>query len=175
MRKVQVKFSQWIEEAFNLYKDNFKTLVLASVFVVVISTVTAFILAGPMLAGLAWITLGLRDRNEPKPEAGSVFKGFDYFVPAFLFIAVWGIGILIASMIIGVIPIIGQLASLVVAYGAQAFLMFGLFLIVDRKMEFWPASQGPLFGDGKTRNRRPAKLSMGNNIVAVALAAMGAN
>ena len=141
MRKVQVKFSQWIEEAFNLYKDNFKTLVLASVFVVVISTVTAFILAGPMLAGLAWITLGLRDRNEPKPEAGSVFKGFDYFVPAFLFIAVWGIGILIASMIIGVIPIIGQLASLVVAYGAQAFLMFGLFLIVDRKMEFWPASQ----------------------------------
>jgi len=141
MQKVQVKFSQWVEEGFNLYKDNFKTLVLASVFVVVISTVTAFILAGPMLAGLAWITLELRDRKEPQPEAGSVFKGFDYFVPAFLFIAVWGIGILIASMIIGVIPLIGQLASLVVAYGAQAFLMFGLFLIVDRKMEFWPASQ----------------------------------
>ncbi len=141
MQTVQVKFSQWIEEGFILYKDNFKTLVLASIFVVVISTVTAFILAGPMLAGLAWITLGLRDKKVPKPEAGSVFKGFDYFVPAFLFIAVWGIGILIASMIIGTIPLIGQLASLVVAYGAQAFLMFGLFLIVDRKMEFWPASQ----------------------------------
>jgi len=141
MQKVQVKFSQWIEEGFTLYKNNFKTLVLASIFVVVISTVTAFILAGPMLAGLAWITLELRDRKEPKPEAGSVFRGFDYFVPAFLFIAVWGIGILVASMIIGIIPFIGQLASLVVAYGAQAFLMFGLFLIVDRKMEFWPASQ----------------------------------
>ena len=121
MQKVQVKFSQWIEDGFKLYKDNFKTLVLAAIFVVVISTVTAFILAGP--------------------EAGSVFKGFDYFVPAFLFIAIWGIGILIASMIIRVIPLIGQLASLFVAYGAQAFLMFGLFLIVDRKMEFWPASQ----------------------------------
>ena len=141
MQKVQVKFSQWVEEGFNLYKNNFKTLVLASIFVVVISTVTAFILAGPMLAGLAWITLELRDRKEPKPEAGSVFRGFDYFVPAFLFIAVWGIGILVASMIIGIIPFIGQLATLVVAYGAQAFLMFGLFLIVDRKMEFWPASQ----------------------------------
>jgi len=141
MQKVQVKFSQWVEDGFKLYKDNFKTLVLAAIFVVVISTVTAFILAGPMLAGLAWITLGLRDRKVPKPEAGSVFKGFDYFVPAFLFIAVWGIGILIASMIIGTIPLIGQLASLFVAYGAQAFLMFGLFLIVDQKMEFWPASQ----------------------------------
>jgi hypothetical protein len=141
MQKVQVKFSQWIEEGFILYKENFKTLVLATIFVVVISTVTALILTGPMLAGLALVTLGLRDKKEPKPEAGMVFKGFDYFVPAFLYIAVWGIGILTASMILGIIPLIGQLASLFVAYGSQAFLMFGLFLIVDKKMEFWPASQ----------------------------------
>jgi len=141
MQKVQVNFSQWIEEGFYLYKENFKTLVLATIFVVVISTVTALMLTGPMLAGLALVTLGLRDKKEPKPEAGMVLKGFDYFVPAFLYIAVWGIGILIASVILGVIPLIGQLASLGVAYGAQAFLMFGLFLIVDKKMEFWPASQ----------------------------------
>jgi hypothetical protein len=141
MQKAQVKFSQWIEEGFILYKENFKTLVLATIFVVVISTVTALILTGPMLAGLALVTLGLRDKKEPKPEAGMVFKGFDYFVPAFLYIAVWGIGILTASMILGIIPLIGQLASLFVAYGSQAFLMFGLFLIVDKKMEFWPASQ----------------------------------
>jgi hypothetical protein len=141
LQKVQVNFSQWIEEGFYLYKENFKTLVLATIFVVVISTVTALILTGPMLAGLALVTLGLRDKKEPKPEAGMVFKGFDFFVPAFLYIAVWGIGILTASMILGIIPLIGQLASLIVAYGSQAFLMFGLFLIVDKKMAFWPASQ----------------------------------
>ena len=141
MQKVQVRFSQWIEEGFNLYKDNFKTLVLAAIFVVVLSSVTAFILAGPMLAGLVWITLELRDKKTPKPEAGSVFRGFDYFVQAFLFIAGWGIAILIATVIIGAFPVIGQLASLFVAYGAQAFLMFGLFLIVDKKMDFWSASQ----------------------------------
>jgi uncharacterized membrane protein len=141
MQKVQVKFGKWIEDGFNLYKENFKTLVLASIFVVVISTVTIFILAGPMLSGLALVILGLRDKKEPKPEAGMVFKGFDFFVPAFLFIAVWGIGILIASVILGIIPLIGQLASLFVAYAAQAFLMFGLFLIVDRQMDFWSASQ----------------------------------
>ncbi|CAB1074358.1 hypothetical protein D1AOALGA4SA_2177 [Olavius algarvensis Delta 1 endosymbiont] len=141
MRKVQVKFGPWIEDGFNLYRENFKTLVLAAIFVMVISTVTAFILAGPMLAGLALVILGLKDNRRPKPEAGMVFKGFDYFVPAFLFIAVWGIAILIASIVLGIIPLIGQLASLVMVYGAQALLMFGLFLIVDKKMDFWSASQ----------------------------------
>ena len=140
MQKIQIKFSEWIEEGFNLYRQNFKTLVLAAIFVVVIGTVTAGILAGPMLAGLALVILELRDKKEPRPEAGKVFKGFDYFAHSFLFVTVWGIGIFIASMILGVMPVIGQLASLFVAYAAQAFLMFGLFLIVDRRMEFWPAS-----------------------------------
>jgi uncharacterized membrane protein len=35
---------------------------------------------------------------------------------------------------------VGQLAAIFVVYAAQAFLMFGLFLIVDENMDFWPAS-----------------------------------
>ena len=140
MKKVPVKFGVWIERGFNLYKENFKTLVLASIFAFVIGTVTFGILAGPMLAGLALIILELLDRIDPKPEAGKVFKGFDYFVHSFLFVFVWGVGIFIASIIVGVLPVIGHLASLFIVYAAQAFLMFGLFLIVDRQMEFWPAS-----------------------------------
>jgi uncharacterized membrane protein len=140
MQKVPVKFGEWIERGFNLYKENFKTLVLASIFAVVIGTVTFGILVGPMLAGLALIILELLDLKDPKPEAGKVFKGFDYFVHSFLFILVWGAGIFIASIIVGVLPVIGHLASLFIVYAAQAFLMFGLFLIVDRQMEFWPAS-----------------------------------
>ena len=141
MQQVRVKFGEWIEDGFHLYKENFKTLVLASIFVVVISAVTAGILAGPMLAGLALVTLELRDKKMPKPEAGKVFKGFDHFGPAFLFVVVWGIGIFVGSVIVGVMPVIGQLASLFVIYAAQAFLMFGLFLIVDRQKDFWSASQ----------------------------------
>ena len=140
MQKVQVKFGDWIEGGFNLYKANFGTLVLASIFVVVISAITAGILAGPMLAGLVFVTLQLLDRKEPQPEAGKVFKGFDYFLQSFLFVIVWGIGILIGSVILGVIPVLGQLASIAFAYAAQAFLMFGMFLIVDRQMDWLPAS-----------------------------------
>ena len=141
MSKVQVKFGDWIENGFNLYKANFGTLVLSSVFVVVIGAITAGILVGPMLAGLALVTLQLLDRKEPRPEAGKVFKGFDYFLQSFLFVVVWGIGILIGSVILGVIPFIGQLASIAFVYAAQAFLMFGMFLIVDREMEWLPASK----------------------------------
>ncbi len=140
MQKVPVKFGEWIERGFNLYKENFKTLVLASIFVVVLGTVTFGILAGPMLAGLALITLELLDLKVPKPEAGKIFKGFDYFVHSFLFIFAWGVGIFLASVIVGVLPVIGHLASLFIIYAAQAFLMFGLFLIVDRQTAFWPAS-----------------------------------
>ena len=107
---------------------------------VVLSTVTVGILAGPMLAGLVLLTLELMTEKEPKPEAAQVFKGFDYFVNSFLFVVVWGFGIFIVSLIIGSIPAIGHLASLFAVYAAQAFLMFGLFLIVDRQMAFWPAS-----------------------------------
>ena len=140
MQKVPVKFGDWIETGFNLYKENFKTLVLASIFVVVLGTVTVGILAGPMLAGLVLLTLELMTEKEPKPEAAQVFKGFDYFINSFLFVVVWGFGIFIVSLIIGSIPAIGHLASLFAVYAAQAFLMFGLFLIVDRQMAFWPAS-----------------------------------
>jgi hypothetical protein len=140
MQQVPVRIGEWIENGFNLYKENFRTLVLASIFVVVLSSVTVGILAGPMLAGLVLLTLELMAGNEPKPEAGRVFKGFDYFIPAFLFLVVWGPVIFIVSLIIGFIPVIGKLASLFTVYAAQAFLMFGLFLIVDRQMEFWPAS-----------------------------------
>ena len=93
-----------------------------------------------MLAGLALVTLELLDRKEPQPEAGKVFKGFDYFLQSFLFVVVWGIGILIGSAILGVIPVIGQLAAVAFVYAAQAILMFGMFLIVDRQMEWLPAS-----------------------------------
>ena len=140
MDKTEVKFGEWFEKGFNLYKNNFVTLVLASLIALVISGVTLGILAGPMLAGVILITLNLFDKKEPKPEVGNVFKGFDYFLNSLLFVIVWGVAVLVVSFILALIPCVGQLASLCVIYAVQAFLMFGLFLIVDKRMEFWPAS-----------------------------------
>ena len=141
MHKVDVKIGKWIEEGFNLYKNNFTTLVLSALIALVLSTVTIGILTGPMIAGLIIITLQLIRKEDPKPEAGMVFRGFRYFLNTFLFVLIWGIAILVGSLLVGWFPIIGQLLSLFFVYAAQAFLMFGLYLIVDKQMDFWPASQ----------------------------------
>ena len=140
MQKVEVKIGEWIEQGFNLYKNNFGTLVLASVIALVLSTLTIGLLTGPMIAGLIIIALQLLRKEQPKPDAGRVFRGFRYFLNAFLFMLIWGLAILMGSFILSLFPIIGQLLSLFLAYAAQAFLMFGLYLIVDKQMNFWPAS-----------------------------------
>ena len=140
MDKVDVKFGEWIEKGFNLYKENFGILVLASLIAVIVSAITVGVLAGPMAAGVLLIIFQLCDRKEPKPEVGTLFRGFDFFLHSFLFFVIWGIAIFVASLILGLVPFIGQLASMFVVFVAHALLMFGLFLIVDRKMEFWPAS-----------------------------------
>ena len=140
MDKVDVKIGEWIEEGFNLYKENFGILVLVSLIAIIVSAITVGVLAGPMAAGVLLIVFQLQDRKEPKPEAGTLLKGFDFFLNSFLFFIVWGIAIFVVSFILGFVPCIGQVASLFVVFVAHALLMFGMFLIVDRNMEFWPAS-----------------------------------
>ena len=140
MDQVDVKFGEWIEKGFNLYKENFGILVLVSLIAVIVSAVTVGVLAGPMAAGVLVIVFQLLARREPRPEVGTLFRGFDFFLNSFLFFVIWGIAVFVASLVLGLVPCIGQLASMFVVFVAHALLMFGLFLIVDRKMEFWPAS-----------------------------------
>ncbi|MCP4683351.1 MAG: hypothetical protein GY864_13555 [Desulfobacterales bacterium] len=140
MDKADVKLGKWIEGGFNLYKDNFGILVLTSLIAVLLSTASFGILAGPMTIGLLLITLRLLAGEGPKPEVGDIFKGFSYFLQSFLFILVWGIGLFVISFILNLVPCIGQVAAIFFIYAAQAFLMFGLFLIAEKNMDFWPAS-----------------------------------
>jgi len=71
-----VKFGEWIEAGFSLYRDNFVVLVLASLIAIILSAVTMGILSGPMFAGLVLIILSCLDKKEPKAEIGDIFKGF---------------------------------------------------------------------------------------------------
>lgn len=140
MEKVNVKFSEWIENGFNLYKENFGVLVLASLIAILLSLVSFLVLAGPMIAGLIIVTLQIFDKKQPPPTAGTVFKGFDYFLNSFLFVLVWGVSTFVVTLIVALIPCIGIFISYFISFAVQAFLMFALFIIVDKKMDFWPAS-----------------------------------
>ena len=140
MNDVQVDLGNWIKDGFDLYKTNFCVLVLVTLIATILSCVTFLILLGPMSAGIIFITLKLYDQKDQKAEMGDLFKGFNFFLQSLLLLVVWGILIFVASIILGFIPLIGVPASICLQVAANAFLMFALLLIVDKQMEFWPAS-----------------------------------
>jgi len=136
----EVKFGQWIEQGFGLYKANFGLLVLAMLIVFVLGTVTMGILLAPLCAGFILITLRLLDGTDPTPAAGDVFKGFSCFLQAFLFGLVWFVVIMIGASLLSLVPCLGQFAALFFCYALEALLIFGLYLIAEKKMDFWTAS-----------------------------------
>lgn len=140
MTNVADNFGDWIKEGFDLYKDNLGLLILASLIAFLLSVVSLGILSGPMSAGLIAILLRLRDGDPTPPAVGDVFQGFQFFLPSFLFGIVWGAILVVGCLILTVIPCLGQLLCICLVVAASAFLMFGLYLIVDQKMDFWPAS-----------------------------------
>ncbi|MBU2547002.1 MAG: hypothetical protein KKB20_01205 [Proteobacteria bacterium] len=144
MNGPEVRFEAWLSQGFNLYKNNFMVLLLASVLAVLLGSITGGILAGPMAAGLILIALGLLDGVVPPPQAGDVFKGFGWFLQSFLFVFLWGLALLIVWLILNIIPIIGHLLSLALYLAAEALLMFGLFLIVEQNMPFWAAGMASI-------------------------------
>ena len=140
MDKVEVKFGEWIERGFNLYKQNFVLLFLVALIGGILSAASLLILSGPMMAGTILICLKLHDGEAPRPEVGSLFRGFDFFLQSTLFIGGWSLALFVVQGVLFVVPCVGQIAGLCLAVAAWTFLMFGLFLIADRKMDFWPAS-----------------------------------
>ncbi|MEW5724027.1 MAG: hypothetical protein AB1896_13035, partial [Thermodesulfobacteriota bacterium] len=110
----EVKINEWLSEGFTLYKNNFGVLVVASILTVVLSGLTLGVLAGPLAAGLTLMCLRLYDKSGGPVQPGDVFKGFQFFLNAFLFMLVWFLGLLIVGVILSLIPLLGTLAAPVV-------------------------------------------------------------
>ncbi len=142
--QIEIKFGDWIQEGFDLYKANLTLLILASLVAVALSTASLGILAGPMGAGMALIVLALIDRVEPKPDIADVFKGFNVFLPSLLLVigvtAVSAIGYFILQFI----PCIGSIASLLFGYAISTLTMFAIFEIVDRGRDVFTAVQASI-------------------------------
>ncbi len=140
MEQVKVNLGEWIEKGFSLYRANMLKLIPATFMALILSVTSVGILAGPMLSGLILITLALLRRQHPEPEIFQIFKGFGFFGNGAVFVLGWSLVVSAGSLILLMIPGVGQLVVLFFIYSAQAFLMFGPFLIVDRDMDFWAAT-----------------------------------
>jgi uncharacterized membrane protein len=133
MANSKVDVGGWVTEAWELYKANFALLCVATLVAMLLGLFTCGVLGGPLWAGLTMIILRVARKSEPVPQIGDVFKGFDFFLQALLLALVLGV----AYAVLSFIPLVGGVAGFLVA----PLILFAMPLIVDRKMEFWPAIQ----------------------------------
>lgn len=134
------KFGEWIERGWRLFKANATVLILSYLVFFAITLLTGGILAGPMMAGLILVTLRLARASEPEPEVKVVFEGFQYFLQTFLYVLVIFALVLAAFLLVGWVPCVGQVLVPLIGVAVGTATMFALFLIVDKNMEFWPAT-----------------------------------
>lgn len=134
-----VKFGDWIQKGFDLYKANLATLIVVWLLVAILGSLTIGILSGPLVCGAILVTLGLLDGNVPKPEIGDVFKGFNFFLQALLCaVSIFAVSF-VGGSILGLLPIIGAFLSIFYQLAVSSLAMFAFFLIAERNMEFIPA------------------------------------
>ncbi len=133
MANEKVDIGGWISESIDLYKANFGLICVSMLVAALLSAFTCGVLAGPMMAGLTLIILRVARKDEPMPEIGDVFKGFDFFLQAFLLSLVLGVAYAAASFA----PFIGTVAGTLLT----PLVMFAMCVLVDKKLEFWPAIQ----------------------------------
>lgn len=68
-------------EAMEVFQKNWLVLIIAGVLFDLLSTVTLFILAGPLTAGACLMTLKALEREDRRAELGDLFGAFDRFFP----------------------------------------------------------------------------------------------
>ena len=125
-----VKTGEWISEAWAIVKEDLWMHVLIYLVFMLGSSVTGGIIQGPLMAGYLFIVFRKLSDKGYVPAVGDLGKGFEVFLQAFL-----------ASIVGGLIASLGVIACVVGVFVTAAMVMFAIPLVMDRKMDFWPAIQ----------------------------------
>ena len=94
-----------------------------------------------MMAGMILVILALVRHPDEKVEIGTLFKGFDHFIQAFLLCLVWLLISIVPFTLLAIIPVLGSILLYFAAALVYMVAIFACFFIVDKGMDFWPASK----------------------------------
>lgn len=137
--RIEVRFGDWIQQGFELYRDNLVLLLIVGLITMALTFVTVGVLGGPLLAGMILICLSLYEQSDKVPQVGDVFQGFGHFLHSFLFFLCLVLVLVLVWTVIGAIPCVGPVLALLGSYAVLSLVIFTPFFIVDRQMHFWPA------------------------------------
>ena len=113
-KKINVDIGGWLKYGWELFSADILKYILSALIVSVISVVTCGILAGPMLVG--FFKCVLKKTRDEDFEYGDLFDGVQsQFLPSFLLMLITAVFVFVASVILALVPIIGQLATFIVS------------------------------------------------------------
>ncbi len=101
---------------------------LISLIFVLVNSVASVVTQGPLQLGFhLYVTKRLFNK---RAEVGDLFKGFDFFLPAF-----------VSALLIGVFCFAGTLLCIIPGLVVASMYKFTYLFILDKRMDFWPAMQ----------------------------------
>lgn len=131
----KLKMGDTIAEGLKVYQENFGLLLWATLVAVLISGCSFGICFGPMMCGLLNMIDRLIRKDENKPVFGDLFKGFDMFAQSFLTWLVIGVVGALVCFVLNFMPVVGNLASLMLSFVLGPIMTWSFMLIVHRKMK----------------------------------------
>ena len=135
MADKQIDIGAELGKGWELYKANMGLLMVATLIGLVISGLTCGILYGPMSAGVFLIVRRVIQNDPVAPQAGDVFKGFDYFLQALLLVVIlWVPAALVMTVLKVAVPFLGYLASMVISAFVSSVMMWGVLFVVHQKL-----------------------------------------
>ncbi|MDD4017241.1 MAG: hypothetical protein PHV28_04780 [Kiritimatiellae bacterium] len=129
----QIDIGAELSKGWNVFKLNMGVLIVAGVIATLLTLVTCLVLSGPLSAGLFLVVRRLIQNDPVKPQAGDVFKGLDYFLQSFLLMLACFVVSLVCSLVLGIVPILGQLASIVLSLALNSLMMWALMFVAYEK------------------------------------------
>ncbi len=125
-----IRTGEWISEGWEIFKQDWLMHVVVMLILGAASSATGGILYGPLLCGYYYMIFKKLQDPTSSIELGDIGKGFEVFVNA-----------LVAWLLVGIFTSVGVIACFVGAIVVGALLVFVFPLVMDRRMDFWPAIQ----------------------------------
>ena len=125
---VKAQTGKWISAGWNMVTADLGNFALLSLIFVLVNSVASIVTQGPLQTGMhLFCAKKLYGR---RAELGDMFKGFDYFLPAF-----------VAALLIGLFVFVGVLLCVIPGLVVASMYKFTYLFILDKRMDFWPAMQ----------------------------------
>jgi hypothetical protein len=123
---VKAQTGKWISAGWSMVTADLGNFALLSLIFVLVNSIASIVTQGPLQVGMHLFCM--KKLYNRRSDLGDLFKGFDYFLPAF-----------VAALLVGVFVFAGILVCIIPGLVVAAMFKFTYLFILDKRMDFWPA------------------------------------